>query len=308
MATYIKTIKQGENIIAPRTVAEAVFLDDGTTTVADALNNLSAAAEDIIIDDVGEYFTSENVEGALQEIGNTLNNLSADATDISFTPEGNISATNVQAAIEELDTEKIGTNQLGVPSGVAELDEAGFVLQSQLPSYVDDVLEYANFAAFPVTGEAHKIYIAIDTHLIYRWGGTEYVEINPSLALGETSATAYRGDKGKIAYDHIFLTDNPHSVTAAQVGAATIQTYTGTITTTWTGSTAPFTQIVTVTGITSSDQPILDVTMSGTYATDEARDLEWSFIYRAVTGTNNITFYAREKNTISLPFTAKVIK
>lgn len=87
----------------------------------------------------------------------------------------------------------------------------GKVPASQLPSYVDDVLEYANLGAFPVTGESGKIYVALDTNKTYRWSGTVYVEISPSLALGETSSTAYRGDRGKIAYDHSQTTGNPHN-------------------------------------------------------------------------------------------------
>ena len=104
----------------------------------------------------------------------------------------------------------IATTAKGVAGGVAELDANGLVPTSQLPSYVDDVLEYASASAFPATGEAGKIYVALDTNLTYRWGGTEYVEISPSLALGETSSTAYRGDRGKIAYDHSQATGNPH--------------------------------------------------------------------------------------------------
>lgn len=76
------------------------------------------------------------------------------------------------------------------------------MLSSQLPSYVDDVLEYDTKTDFPTNGESGKIYIATDTNLQYRWTGTQYVEISSSLALGETSSTAYRGDRGKIAYDH----------------------------------------------------------------------------------------------------------
>lgn len=90
----------------------------------------------------------------------------------------------------------------GVAGGYAELDGSGFVPSAQLPSYVDDVLEYADFASFPVTGESGKIYVALDVNKTYRWSGTVYVEISESLALGETSATAYRGDRGKTAYDH----------------------------------------------------------------------------------------------------------
>ena len=91
----------------------------------------------------------------------------------------------------------------GDANGVAELDGAGKVPSAQLPSYVDDVLEYADFASFPVTGESGKIYVALDTNKTYRWGGSAYVEISESLALGETSTTAYRGDRGKAAYDAI---------------------------------------------------------------------------------------------------------
>ena len=94
---------------------------------------------------------------------------------------------------------------------------AGKVPTSQLPSYVDDVLEYATLAAFPATGETGKIYVALNTNLTYRWSGTAYVEISKSLALGETADTAYRGDRGKTAYDHSQAAGNPHSTTAAQI-------------------------------------------------------------------------------------------
>ena len=89
--------------------------------------------------------------------------------------------------------------------------EGGKVPATQLPSYVDDVLEFANLASFPATGESGKIYIALDTNLTYRWGGSSYVVMSSSLALGETSSTAYRGDRGNIAYEHSQATGNPHN-------------------------------------------------------------------------------------------------
>ena len=79
--------------------------------------------------------------------------------------------------------------------------EDGKIPAAQLPAYVDDVLEYEDLAHFPATGESGKIYIAQDTNKTYRWSGTGYAEISESLALGETSSTAYRGDRGKTAYD-----------------------------------------------------------------------------------------------------------
>lgn len=91
---------------------------------------------------------------------------------------------------------------IGANSGLATLDSSGKVPSSQLPSYVDDVLEYSDSTNFPATGEASKIYVDTTSNKTYRWGGSEYVEISESLALGETDSTAYRGDRGKVAYDH----------------------------------------------------------------------------------------------------------
>lgn len=79
----------------------------------------------------------------------------------------------------------------------------GKVPSSQLPSYVDDVLEYSSTSAFPATGESGKIYVATDTNKTYRWGGSAYAEISESLALGETASTAYPGNKGKANADAI---------------------------------------------------------------------------------------------------------
>jgi hypothetical protein len=108
----------------------------------------------------------------------------------------------------------------GSVGGYASLDGSGKVPAAQLPSYVDDVEEYANLAGFPVTGETGKIYVAIDTNMTYRWTGSVYAALSGSLALGETSETAYRGDRGKTAYDHSqLLTGNPHAVTFAQLGS-----------------------------------------------------------------------------------------
>ena len=74
----------------------------------------------------------------------------------------------------------------------------GIIPQSYLPSYVDDVVEYTAKSSFPATGETGKIYVDKTTNLTWRWSGSAYVEISPSLAIGETSSTAYAGNKGKI--------------------------------------------------------------------------------------------------------------
>lgn len=125
--------------------------------------------------------------------GGAVSGVKGDAESTYRTGNVNLTPANIGA---------IPTTQKGAASGVAELDSGGKVPTAQLPSYVDDVLEYSSRSAFPSTGEAGKIYVALDTNLTYRWGGSDYVEISPSLALGETSSTAYRGDRGKAAYDH----------------------------------------------------------------------------------------------------------
>lgn len=123
-------------------------------------------------------------------------------------------------ALTAEDVEAIPVGQKGVAGGVAELDSTGKVPSTQLPSFVDDVEEYEDRTSFPETGEAGKIYVATDTNITYRWGGSTYVEISPSIALGETSSTAYRGDRGKTAYDHSQATGNAHNATPADIGAA----------------------------------------------------------------------------------------
>lgn len=94
-------------------------------------------------------------------------------------------------------------NSKGAPNGLASLNESGIIPSAQLPSYVDDVIEVDTFNNLPGTGESGKIYIVQDTNLTYRWSGTDYVEISKSLALGETSSTAYSGDKGKATTDKL---------------------------------------------------------------------------------------------------------
>lgn len=84
-------------------------------------------------------------------------------------------------------TPRIAASEKGAVNGVATLDAAGKVPAAQLPSYVDDVKEFENKAAFPETGEADKIYVDIDTGSIYRWSGTQYIQINASVASADTA-------------------------------------------------------------------------------------------------------------------------
>ena len=116
-------------------------------------------------------------------------------------PATGIPASDLASDVTSSISSKLNASEKGSANGVAELDQNGKVPASQLPSFVDDVIEYNSLNNFPATGESGKIYVALDTNLAYRWSGSAYVEISPSLALGETSSTAYRGDRGKAAYD-----------------------------------------------------------------------------------------------------------
>ena len=162
------------------------------------LNGIEAGAQKNTITGVKgsaetEYRTgSVNITKANIGLGNVEDKSSA-------TIRGEITATNVTTALGYI---PLNQTTKGAANGVAELGADGKVPSSQLPSYVDDVLEYDAKANFPATGETGKIYVDKATNKTWRWSGTAYVEISASLALGETSSTAFRGDYGKVAYDH----------------------------------------------------------------------------------------------------------
>ena len=96
---------------------------------------------------------------------------------------------------------------------------------SNLPdlSLYDNLDVFADVADFPISGSADVLYVETSTGHIYRWTGSAYAIISAQLALGETSSTAYRGDRGKSAYDHSQLTSgNPHNVTKSNVGLGNV--------------------------------------------------------------------------------------
>lgn len=140
------------------------------------------------------------------------------------TPVDNDHATNKKYVDDEIKTHV--TDKLGKKQGIATLDASGTVPAGQLPSYVDDVVEFDIKADFPAAGEPSKIYVAKDTNKVYRWGGSAYTEISPTIAIGITEATAFRGDYGKEAHDHSLLkTGNPHKVTKSDVKLDSVENY-----------------------------------------------------------------------------------
>lgn len=205
------TIKSGNNIYMDIRIANATASMDGlmskedyvelNTTIPGQIEDLKEADSNINnrIDDLDDKIDKEiaDREAEIDRIENKFDGVTDKLED---------------ALQKEIEDRKAGdttiTNSLnafistkGQPGGLAELDSTGKVPAAQLPSYVDDVLEFSTKAQFPQTGETGKIYVAKDTNLTYRWTGTQYLEISQSLALGETPSTAYPGDKGKANRD-----------------------------------------------------------------------------------------------------------
>lgn len=136
----------------------------------------------------------------------THTHIIADVTDLQTTLDGkaaashNHSADNITSGTLSID--RIPNISDAKIDGMSATKLTGTVPQANLPSYVDDVVEHENFEAFPPTGESGKIYVDTTTNKTYRWSGSTYVEISASLVLGETESTAFRGDYGKVAYQH----------------------------------------------------------------------------------------------------------
>lgn len=205
------TVKSGNNIYMDIRIANATASMDGlmskedyvelNTTIPGQIEDLKEADSNLSnrIDDLDDKIDKEiaDREAEIDRIENKFDGVTdkleeALQKEIEDRKAGDTTITNSLNAF-------ISTK--GQPGGLAELDSTGKVPAAQLPSYVDDVLEYSTKAQFPQTGETGKIYVAKDTNLTYRWTGTQYLEISQSLALGETPSTAYPGDKGKANRD-----------------------------------------------------------------------------------------------------------
>jgi hypothetical protein len=110
----------------------------------------------------------------------SLSNKADKATLINGKPlTGNITLTGADINLGNVTNDaQVRRSEMGVPGGVATLDSVtGTIPSAQLPSYVDDVLEFANLATFPATGEQGKIYVALDSNKTYRWSGSVYIFI-----------------------------------------------------------------------------------------------------------------------------------
>ncbi len=185
---------------------------------------LIASAADIVEIDAIDGLDATNVQDALVQIKDIADN--GGVTGVKGEAEttyrkGNVNITKANIGLGNVTNDaQVKRSEMGVANGVATLGADGKVPSTQLPSYVDDVLEFTNKAAFPATGETGKIYVALDTNLTYRWSGSTYVEISVSLALGETASTAYAGNKGKDLADRLAVAESVvsnHTTNISQV-------------------------------------------------------------------------------------------
>lgn len=194
-------------------------ITDGTT------NKVFTATEKTKLSGIAIGATANDTDANLKNRANHTGTQTASTiSDFSTAADARVSSgISTHVAASDPHTQYQKESEKGSANGYAELDATGKVPSGQLPSFVDEVIEVANSAAPPFPGEAGKIYVTLDDNKTYRWGGSAYIEISSSLALGETSTTAYRGDRGKTAYDHSQDTStNPHNVTKSQVGLGNV--------------------------------------------------------------------------------------
>lgn len=211
---FITNIKQG-----PKSI-DRVILTKNTSSYS--LENGVYQVRDEIADIVAATKTTAGVMSAQDKINldETLPNaIAQEVQDRKDAISALESSSNASIkALEKKHDDFVATK--GQANGFASLDGNGLVPSSQLPSYVDDVIEvYATYDvsetgklsniklysdpdhANPITGESGKIYLNI-THgeppYQFRWSGTQFVDSNTSsLILGEVTGTAYDGGKGK---------------------------------------------------------------------------------------------------------------
>ena len=164
-----------------------------------------------------------------------VTNVAYDTTNKKITKTVNGSTTDVVSA-STLKTDmnlgnvtndaQVKRTEMGTANGVATLDANGKIPSSQIPGSYDDVKEgYLYNGKFyydaehtqEITAAADMVYVDKSTNKTYRWSGTQYVVIGSDLALGETSSTAYRGDRGKAAYD---FSQDPYTSAPAMDGTA----------------------------------------------------------------------------------------
>ena len=165
----------------------ALSLTLASTGVTSGSYGSSTAIPVITVDSKGRITaasTASIISGTTSVAGivQLSSSTSSTSTTLAATPSA------VKAAYD-LANAAIPSTEKGVANGVATLDATGLIPTSQLPSYVDDVLEFATLASFPATGSLGVIYVALDTNYIYRWSGSIYIRISSAVSSADTATS-----------------------------------------------------------------------------------------------------------------------
>ena len=238
--------------------------------------------------DLSSLTTTEKgtIVGAINEVdGHADTNATSIGTLASLTTT---EKTNLVGAINELNTDKIETS--AITNTLTETG-TGKVLDARQGKTLSDKIGNQTYTEDNYVTDAESVTASLD-----------------ALDMGLK-------DTADLVSAHTGAT-NPHGITKTTVGLdnvdnvkqATTTTYTTTLDTTWSGTEAPYTKEQTVTGILSTDNPIVDIVLSGTYATDSKIEADWAEIYRIVTSANSVTLYAHKKPTNSIPLQFKVVR
>ena len=223
--TKLDTIATGAN----KTVVDSALSSTSTNPVQNKIVN-SALAEKVP--------STRTVNGK-----SLAANISLTASDVGASVSGHTHDDRyyTESEINSKLSGKANTSHKHAAADITSVNASaitGIIPAANLPSFVDDVLEgyygsdgvfYKNYDTSTkkysdaYTGETGKIYVNLNDNKNYRWSGSAYVVVSETIALGETSSTAYRGDRGKVAYDHSQKTGNPHGTTKADLGLGNVE-------------------------------------------------------------------------------------
>lgn len=204
------------------------IITSGKVPTSTNLPNGSIAVGTITADGKNEKSIYANINGSISDL---LSQVKTDIVSVQSKSTANESeitklkttvnghSNTLDGVISDLQTLQ---GMLGDDSKFATLGSDGKVPASQLPSYVDDVVEYSAKANFPATGETGKIYVDLTTNKTYRWGGSAYVEISASLAIGRTAGTAFDGAAGKAVEDAVKTLQNANKSNLVELSSVSI--------------------------------------------------------------------------------------
>lgn len=204
------------------------IITSGKVPTSTNLPNGSIAVGTITADGKNEKSIYANINGSISDL---LSQVKTDIVSVQSKATANESeitklkttvnghSNTLDGVISDLQTLQ---EMLGDDSRFATLGSDGKVPASQLPSYVDDVVEYSAKANFPATGETGKIYVDLSTNKTYRWGGSAYVEISASLAIGRTAGTAFDGAAGKAVEDAVKTLQNANKSNLVELTSVSI--------------------------------------------------------------------------------------